>query len=115
MLDRLEMRLVICALIVFPLSGMVPGRLLLADNRVLVIGIDGAGGSFLNAANAPAIDALIAGGGVRYDFLNEGALVPSPPSGYGASGVNWSTPGTVDLDAVALHDRARDCFVSKKA
>jgi hypothetical protein len=71
-----------------------------ADNRVLVIGIDGAGGSFLNAANTPAIDALIAAGGVRYDFLNEGALVPNPPSGYGASGVNWST---ITTGASAVH------------
>ena len=71
-----------------------------ADNRVLVIGIDGAGGSFLNTASTPAIDALIAAGGVRYDYLNEGALVPNPPSGYGASGVNWST---ITTGASAAH------------
>jgi len=71
-----------------------------ADNRVLVIGIDGAGGRFLDAANTPVIDALISGGGVRYDFLNEGALVPAPPPGYGASGVNWST---ITTGASAAH------------
>lgn len=37
------------------------------------------------------MDALAASGGARYDYLNEGALVPNPPEGYGASGVNWST------------------------
>jgi hypothetical protein len=62
-----------------------------ADSRVLVIGIDGAGGRFLRDANTPNIDALIANGAVRYDFHNEGALVTNPPAGYGASGVNWST------------------------
>jgi hypothetical protein len=61
------------------------------SKRVLIVGIDGAGGSYLQAANTPQIDALIAAGGARYDFYNEGALVPDPPSGYGASGVNWST------------------------
>ena len=54
-------------------------------------GIDGAGGRFLRDANTPNIDSLIARGGVRYDFLNEGALTPNPPEGFGASGVNWST------------------------
>jgi predicted AlkP superfamily pyrophosphatase or phosphodiesterase len=62
-----------------------------ADNRVLIIGIDGAGGRYLSAANTPAIDTLIAGGSARFDFFNEGALVRVPPGGYGASGVNWST------------------------
>jgi hypothetical protein len=81
-------------------AGIASLRSAIADNRVLVIGIDGAGGSFLNAANTPAIDALIAAGGVRYDFLNEGALVPNPPSGYGASGVNWST---ITTGASAAH------------
>lgn len=61
------------------------------DPRVLVIGIDGAGGSYLQNANTPNIDALINNGAVRYDFQNEGALVANPPGGYGASGVNWST------------------------
>lgn len=61
------------------------------DPRVLVIGIDGAGGSYLQNADTPNIDALINNGTVRYDFQNEGALVPNPPGGYGASGVNWST------------------------
>jgi hypothetical protein len=83
---------------VVALFGMLAGVVLVgmaaADNRVLVIGIDGAGGSFLNNANTPNIDSLIANGAVRYDFLNEGALVPNPPSGYGASGVNWSTIAT---------------------
>jgi hypothetical protein len=65
-----------------------------ADNRVLVIGIDGAGGSYLNSANTPNIDVLITNGAARYDFLNEGGLVPNPPAGYGASGVNWSTIAT---------------------
>ncbi len=62
-----------------------------ADHRVLIVGIDGAGGSYLQNANTPSIDALINNGTVRYDFYNEGALVENPPSGYGASGVNWST------------------------
>ena len=35
-----------------------------------------------------------------YNFLNEGALVPNPPSGYGASGVNWST---ITTGASAAH------------
>jgi hypothetical protein len=76
-----------------------------ADNRVLVIGIDGAGGRYLDAANTPAIDTLITGGSVRYDFLNEGALVPTPPSGYGASGVNWST---ITTGASAVHHGVTD-------
>jgi hypothetical protein len=70
---------------------LFPARTVAADNRVLIIGIDGAGGSYLQNANTPYIDELAAKGGVRYDFLNEGALVANPPSGYGASGVNWST------------------------
>jgi hypothetical protein len=61
------------------------------SKRVLIVGIDGAGGSHLQAANTPQIDTLIAAGTARYDFYNEGALVPDPPTGYGASGVNWST------------------------
>ncbi|MEX2306006.1 MAG: alkaline phosphatase family protein [Pirellulales bacterium] len=85
------MRPVVYAFIVLIYGSVASARLAAADNRVLVIGIDGAGGSFLNNANTPAIDALIANGAVGYDFLNEGALVPNPPSGYGASGVNWST------------------------
>jgi hypothetical protein len=79
---------------------ILPARHVTADNRVLVIGIDGAGGSFLNNANTPTIDSLIANGAVRYNFLNEGALVPNPPSGYGASGVNWST---ITTGASAAH------------
>lgn len=65
-----------------------------AEPLVLVIGIDGAGGSYLQAANTPNIDALIEKGTVRYDFTNEGGLVENPPAGYGASGVNWSTIAT---------------------
>ena len=62
-----------------------------ADHRVLIVGINGAGGSYLQNANTPSINALINNGTVRYDFYNEGALVENPPSGYGHSGVNWST------------------------
>lgn len=61
------------------------------DPRVLVIGIDGAGGRYLPAADTPQIDSLIQNGAGRYDFYNEGGLVDNPPPGYGASGVNWST------------------------
>lgn len=61
------------------------------SKRVLVIGIDGVGGRYVQAANTPHLDALAAAGTARYDFLNEGALTRNPPSGYGASGVNWST------------------------
>ena len=61
------------------------------EKKVLMIGIDGAGGQYVEAANTPHLDALAADGGIRYDYLNEGALVVDPPSGYGASGVNWST------------------------
>ena len=92
--DGDDMRPVVYAFMTLVLGIVIPAQTAFADNRVLVIGIDGAGGSFLNTANTPAIDALIAGGAVRYDFLNEGALVPNPPSGYGASGVNWSTIAT---------------------
>ncbi|WP_442484958.1 alkaline phosphatase family protein [Aeoliella sp. SH292] len=62
-----------------------------ADNRVLVIGIDGAGGQYMNLDELPHLAALAANGAARLDFQNEGALTPNPPSGYGASGVNWST------------------------
>lgn len=61
------------------------------EKKVLVIGIDGAGGRYVVEANTPTLDALAASGAARYDFLNEAALVPNPVSGYGASGVNWST------------------------
>ena len=84
---------------------LVPALVAAADNRVLVIGIDGAGGSFLQNADTPFIDALAAKGGVSYNFLNEGALVPNPPSGYGASGVNWSTIAT---GASAVHHGVTD-------
>lgn len=62
-----------------------------AEPRVLVIGIDGAGGRYLPAADTPQIDALVQNGTARFDFNNEGGLVENPPPGYGASGVNWST------------------------
>ena len=65
-----------------------------ADKRVLMIGIDGAGGSYTQTATTPNIDALSANGAVRYDFLNEGALIANPPEAYGASGVNWTTINT---------------------
>jgi Type I phosphodiesterase / nucleotide pyrophosphatase len=94
------MRRVAFALIGLVIGAAVLPRTAAGDNRVLVIGIDGAGGSFLNTANTPAIDTLIANGAARYDFLNEGALVPNPPSGYGASGVNWST---ITTGASAAH------------
>lgn len=61
------------------------------SNRVLIIGVDGAAGSYTQTANMPNLDALAAAGSARYDWLNEGALTPNPPEGYGASGVNWST------------------------
>jgi hypothetical protein len=81
---------------------MLPAR---EDNRVLVIGIDGAGGRFLRDGNTPSIDELISNGSVRYDFLNEGALTTNPPPGYGASGVNWSTIAT---GASAAHHSVLD-------
>ena len=65
-----------------------------ADKRVLIIGIDGAGGSYLQSANTPNIDALASEGLARFDWLNEAALAPKPPQAYGASGVNWSTINT---------------------
>ena len=64
------------------------------ENRVLMIGIDGAGGSYTQTASTPNIDALAALGSVRYDFYNEGGLIASPPEAYGASGVNWTTMNT---------------------
>lgn len=85
------MRFGLKSLVVGGLLALVASTVLGADHRVLIIGIDGAGGSYLKNANTPNIDALVADGTVRYDFYNEGALVPDPPPGYGASGVNWST------------------------
>ncbi|MCC6492907.1 MAG: alkaline phosphatase family protein [Pirellulales bacterium] len=76
-----------------------------ADKRVLVIGIDGAGGSYFEAANTPNIDALVAKGSARFDWLNEAALAPNPPEGYGASGVNWST---ITTGASAAHHGVTD-------
>jgi hypothetical protein len=73
------------------LLGILSAHVACAGSKVLVIGIDGAGGSFVIDANTPNLDALAAAGTARYDFLNEGALTPNPPAGYGASGVNWST------------------------
>ncbi|QDT67817.1 phosphoglyceromutase [Planctomycetes bacterium MalM25] len=61
------------------------------SKHVLMIGIDGAGGRYVQRANTPHLDALAAAGTARYDFYNEGGLVPNPPNPYGASGVNWST------------------------
>jgi hypothetical protein len=81
-------------LVIAIVAGLATPQARCADKRVLVIGIDGAGGRFLRDANTPSIDGLIANGAVRYDFLNEGALVSNPPGGYGASGVNWSTIAT---------------------
>lgn len=62
-----------------------------AKKKVLLIGIDGAGGRYVTEANTPHLDALAAAGTARYDFLNEGALTADPPSAFGSSGVNWST------------------------
>ncbi|BBO32942.1 LamG-like jellyroll fold domain-containing protein [Lacipirellula parvula] len=70
------------------------------SKRVLIIGVDGAGGSYTQTANMPNLDALAAAGGARYDWLNEGALYENPPEGYGASGVNWST---ITTGASAAH------------
>ena len=83
-LRSLCLALLSSAIFVSPASAAV-------SNRVLIIGVDGAGGSYTQTANMPNLDALAAAGSARYDWLNEGALVPNPPSGYGASGVNWST------------------------
>lgn len=65
-----------------------------ADKRVLMIGIDGAGGRYTQSASTPNLDTLATGGAVRYDFYNEGGLVANPPEAYGASGVNWTTINT---------------------
>jgi hypothetical protein len=78
-------------LAIFAVAAMASLPAFAADPRVLVIGIDGAGGRYLPAADTPHIDALIENGTARYDFYNEGGLVENPPPGYGASGVNWST------------------------
>lgn len=61
------------------------------SKRVLLIGIDGAGGQYVPQANTPNLDALVNEGVARFDFLNEGALAVDPPEAFGASGVNWST------------------------
>ena len=94
-----------CLAVWFAVVALLPAIRAWSDHRVLVIGIDGAGGRFLRDANTPNIDTLIAQGTVRYDFLNEGALVGNPPTGYGASGVNWSTVAT---GASALHHGVTD-------
>ena len=75
------------------------------SKRVLMIGIDGAGGQYVPSANTPNLDALAAAGGARYDYFNEGGLVPDPPEGYGASGVNWST---IVTGAAALNHGVTD-------
>lgn len=82
------------------------------DPRVLVIGIDGAGGSYLQNANTPNIDTLISNGAVRYDFQNEGALIGNPPGGYGTSGVNWST--IVTGASAAHHGVVDNSFVGQQ-
>lgn len=76
-----------CCIAVSLAAGVADG----VKKKVLLIGIDGAGGEYVVEANTPVLDTLAADGGARFDFLNEGALVPDPPPGYGASGVNWST------------------------
>lgn len=83
-----------------------------ADPRVLVIGIDGAGGRYVPLANTPNIDALIENGIARFDFYNEGGLVESPPPGYGASGVNWST--IVTGASAAHHGVVDNSFAGSK-
>ena len=85
-LNRFSLVFVLLNVVVLDVRGV--------EKRVLMIGIDGAGGSYTQTATTPNLDALAAGGAVRYDFLNEGALVSSPPESYGASGVNWSTMNT---------------------
>lgn len=94
--------------LLFTINAMLVGlplSLCEASPRVLVIGIDGAGGRFLRDANTPNIDALITNGAVSYRYLNEGALVSNPPAGYGASGVNWST---IVTGASAVHHGVTD-------
>ena len=76
-----------------------------ADHRVLIIGVDGAGGSYVASTPMPQLAALAAKGALRYDYLNEGALVPNPPAGYGASGANWST---IVTGASAAHHGVSD-------
>ncbi len=89
--------LIIVAIAVFAGASPYSAR---ANNRVLIFGVDGAGGTYFQNANTPNVDALIANGAVRYDWLNEGALYTNPPEGYGASGVNWST---ITTGASAAH------------
>ncbi|MEO1496221.1 MAG: alkaline phosphatase family protein [Planctomycetota bacterium] len=77
-----------CALFVLASAAAASAQ---PQKKVLMIGIDGAGGQYVEAANTPSLDALASAGTVRYDAYNEGGLTPNAPSGYGASGVNWST------------------------
>ncbi|MCA9261639.1 MAG: alkaline phosphatase family protein [Planctomycetales bacterium] len=76
-----------------------------ANPRVLVIGMDGVGGNYLPAATTPNLDLLLQKGGGSFSFFNEGALATSPPAGYGASGVNWST---IVTGASAAHHGVQD-------
>ncbi len=78
-----------------------------AEKRVLLIGIDGAGGSYTQTADTPNLDSLASAGAARFDFLNEGALIADPPETYGSSGVNWST---VNTGASAASHGVRDNF-----
>ncbi|MBX3435329.1 MAG: alkaline phosphatase family protein [Pirellulales bacterium] len=87
---RIENR-VLAAAFVLTISTGAGAR---SDNRVLVVGLDGLGGTFYDTTPTPHMDALIAAGAGSTKFLNEGGLVPNPPAGYGASGVNWSTVAT---------------------
>jgi hypothetical protein len=80
-----------------------------ADNRVLVIGIDGAGGSYTQTADTPYLDSLASQGAVRYDWLNEAALIANPPETYGASGVNWATINTGA--SAASHGVSNNTFI----
>jgi hypothetical protein len=99
--------------LVLLVAGIFVGRAAYGDDpRVLVIGIDGAGGQYLPLANTPNIDALIDNGTSRLDFLNEGGLVENPPAGYGASGVNWST--IVTGASAAHHGVVDNSFAGSK-
>lgn len=82
------------------------------SRHVLMIGIDGAGGQYVQQASTPHLDALASSGAARYDFLNEGALVPNPPESYGASGVNWTT--FVTGTSAATHGVRDNSFVGKR-
>ena len=79
------------------------------ENRVLLVGIDGAGGRYTQAADTPNLDSLAAAGAARFDFLNEAALLADPPEPYGSSGVNWSTVNTgASAASHGVHDNFFD-------